>query len=794
MPNKIPSWLRYLIFLGVTLFLTYVFIVLPRRVTFILFAVSVIYPALTALILTMLIWFLRMLNRAGIMLRIFLSSVDTSDLTSRKFRKIHLLEIVFILLFSVFVTRHHFDFNERIRVRGHEVEWLTGYGQIAYQGLQETGTIPMWNPYYRQGEPLIDSAFNYVLNPFSSGAQLLLGSTQGTKYSVAINSGLAAVGGWFLGWVLGLSGIGRLTLALLVLGKGNMHTNFDAGYYQLAVQQAYFPWVIAGTIAVLTTHKRWAIVLTAVSWTLMFFAGNLWHLLPMAISVAVVTVAYSWSGRRFDFNMWRRMGWAGLLTVGLSSVTLLSVVSNFGLIEAHPDEVRAGWEIVEPNRGYLLPFIGDYEFATLDLVINQPPLKGPLVPNLLHLSFSAGLHFYYSYVAPWWFVILLLIPIPFFWRYRKILPDNRLMWGVGFGLFILFTMWGMGGTPLFIWLYEHVPHLAQWRFVPRAFAMSSFWIAVLVAIRVDSLVRVLVMRWEASRDSASDKKFITGWYKGLFIFYVGLTGVALVEVNERWQDYATVQLEPQFARCMNSLREEEPDAEQWLWVHGYNRITDMLENKIRMINIEADYLPGTPPNTIGDIRLDARVRLTARQNLSELESLGWFLEAGYRPLETSASYFRIEHCIYENPDFYVPYAFTMNLDDIPRELETDFQHPKLSYNYFTTFDAGEVVDFVRLYDTIVLRVRSDDTLEQALVIQELAFPGWEVWIDGELQPREIFAKLNAVILPTDGKVHEVIFIYRPPLVVFGAIITILSSLFCVIYLLRLDRFWHKLRK
>jgi len=791
--SNMPSWLRSLLFLGVTLLITLVFIVLPRRATYLLFVALVVYPALTALILALLIGFWRMLNRIGVGLRIFFLRPELPDLAERKFRKVHLIEVLLVILFSIFVARHHFDFEQDIRVRGHEIEWLTGYGQVAYQGLQETGTIPLWNPYYRQGEPLVDSAFSYLLNPFSSVPQIFMGSTHGTKYSVAINSVLAAVGGWFLGWVLGLSGIGRLTLAFLVLGKGNMHTNFDAGYYQLATQQVYFPWVIAGTIGVLKTNKRWAVMLTAISMTLLFLAGNLWHLLPMAISVGVVTLVYSWSNRRFDLRLWRRMIGVTIITVGLSAVTLLSIVSNFGLIEAHPDEARAGWEVVEPYRAFLLPFISDYDYAAHGLLINRPPFKGvgPQVPNITRLSYSAGLHFYYSYVAPWWFVFMLLVPVPFFWRYRKQLPDNRLLWGAGFILFVLFTMWGMGGTPLFVWLYENVPNLAQWRFVPRAFAMSSFWIAVLVAMRVDSLLRVLLIRWEESHQAVPFSRLQSLWYRVLMIFYIGLSGIAIFNVNEQWQDNAVIPMEPHIARCLTSLRKAEPDKELWLWLHGYDHMTDMLENEIRMMNIEADYLPGTTPNTIGDLRLDGRIRLTELRNLSELENLEWFVEEGYTPLKSSAPYFSIEHCIYQNEDYYIPYAFVIALDDVDDTSEIGGRNPWFSQEYLRDLKYSEVIGFNRVYDTIGVRVQSDTTTQQALVIQELAFPGWQVWIDDEPQPREIFAKLNAVILPMDGEVHDVVFAYRPPLLMIGAIITILTSLLSALYLLRVDRFWRK---
>jgi len=701
------------------------------------------------------------------------TSQISSDFVSDKFTRSHLLEVLFIVLLSIIVSRHQLNFAPELRVRGQEIEWLTGIGQVAHQGVQDTGSIPLWNPYYRQGEPLIDNAFSYILNPFSSIPHLLFGATQGTKLSISVHACLVAIGGWFLGWVLGLSTLGRLTLAFLLLGKGNMHSNFEAGYYQLATQQAYFPWVIAGTLAVIKSTHRWAIALTAISLMLMFFAGNLWHLLPTVISMGVLILLH---GRSRD--VLKRVLSAMMLTIGLCAVLLLSIVANFGLIEAHPDEIRAGWEMVEPNHAYLLPFISAREFASDELSFLVRARHDETQTTLTTLLQHQSLHFYYSYVSPWWFVLLIFLPLPLMRQHRNTLPVNRIIWIAGLGLIVLFTMWGMGGTPLFVWLYEHVPYLGQWRFVPRALAMASFWVAVLVAMRTDSLLRLLTISAKQTR-----------WMMGVLVFYVAITVGAWVDVNAQWEADSLLYLDADFNTCLSWLRDTHPDDELSLAVYGYERMTHLLENDIRLMNIEADYLLGTAPNTIGDTRLDARQRFSPYRFQNRNDQWDTNIADGYTVMLDSPPYRQFEHCLFENQAYELPYAFMFQLDDSENLIfEEQVYNPTLTNQYLADLNVKAITDVVRVYDTIGLQVQSDTQSQQILVIQELAYPGWEVWIDGEHQPIEIFAKLNAVKLPSDGQVHEVVFMYRPPLFIIGAIMTLLTALLCAGYLLRLDRF------
>ncbi len=771
---------RNILFAVAVIVIAFIFMSIPRRLATPTFLFFIIYPLLSLIIFNILTHF-------DVVLNFFLKRIKAIALAIPvaspqqlfKFRKSHLAEVLFLLVCTFLATRPYYNFDPVMRSAGHEVEWLTGYGQVAYQGLQETGTIPLWNPYYRHGEPLIDNAFSYILNPFSSVAQLLTGATQGVKYSIFINAAVAAIGGWFLGMTLGLSRAGRIVLALLILGKGNMHANFFGGYYQLATQQVYFAWAMAGVIAMIRQGKRWSIVLTALSMALMFLAGNLWHLLPMSISIGVVVLLYSWSGRRIEWIIIRRLMGATVITLGLCAVILLSVIGNFNLIEEHPDEVRAGWETIHPHNTYFLPFIADYYFSVDNMIYRTPARHNEIeVPST---------HFYYSFVTPWWYVLLLLLPIPVLWKKRQDKDDNRKLWVAGIGLYFFFTWWGMGGTPLFIWLYEHISLLGQWRFVPRALGMASFWVAVLVAMRFDNLICPLFTEWQKQQTNATKSKRRSRLYAFLLFLYGSMTVIMVFHVNQFWPAEPLRHMEPSFTECMSWLRQEKPNEDKVLWVHGYNRVTNMIENEIRLYNIEADFLPGTAPNTIGEYRLDARKRTIELRTLFQLEQISWFLRDGFQPLEGSPPFFRIENCIYENPDYHVPYAFTFNLADAPPKMDEGLNNPVLTDVYLQNLPMKAIETVVPIYDTIGVLVESQKDTQQVLVIQELAYPGWEVWIDGERYQPEIFAKWNAVKLPMAGQIHEVIFMYRPPLLIIGSIITLITSAFCVLYLLGADR-------
>ncbi|MEO8397716.1 MAG: hypothetical protein ABI700_32275, partial [Chloroflexota bacterium] len=74
-----------------------------------------------------------------------------------------------------------------------------------------------------------------------------------------------------------------------------------------------------------------------------------------------------------------------------------------------------------------------------------------------------------------------------------------------------------------------------------------------------------------------------------------------------------------------------------------------------------------------------------------------------------------------------------------------------------------------------------------VVVQEVSYPGWRVEVDGKPADLESVGGLIGVVLPAGNTPHVVYFAYRPPLVFWGEVITIISAVCCIGYLLHLDR-------
>jgi hypothetical protein len=677
------------------------------------------------------------------------------------------IEIGFLCIVALITTSGYTVYDPTSQLPGAETEWLVGHAQIAYQALQEEGRIPLWNPYYEFGEPLIENPFSFILNPFSTIPTLLHGSVQGIKYSVVIYAVLAAVGGWFLAYALGIGSIGRIFLGLLLLGKGNMHAMILAGYFQLGVSQAYMGWVIGAAILTLRRGKPWNIALTAISLTLMFFAGNIWYLLPTLMAVAGLTLTHAFNRADGKWQIQRepllRMLGAGLLTLGLSAIAFLPIFLQQGQIGGHEDEYLAGW-VMPPDTAWMLPFIRD---VTTVRAIDVYIPKGEMV-------FEALPHFYYSYVAPFWYfvlIFLILIPIPGILHIAPVQGYWRI-WSVGVFMLVFATLWGMGGTAIFRWMYEHLPLIAQWRFVGRAFAVSSFWLAVLLAMRTDSLSRAL-KAWIALISS----RMRYAIYYAVTVLIVVITVQIGNNTVQTWTmdtgilpaaltDYPV-------ARCLTWLRETYPDKALSVWRNGYNYITPYIDNKIREVSIEADYFPLPRAQTIGAADLYLTTPNAPYALMDDPVYRQEYLNRGYTPMEESPM-IGDDHCFYYHPRYDVPYVSWVTGDEM---WEYGARREKL-YPLLKS-----VVAFEHHYDHIYAVVEASIREPLVVIVQEVAYPGWGVSVNGRPAFLENVGGLMGVRLPVGAGVYKLEFFYRPLWYELGRVITLLTTAFVIAYLL-----------
>ncbi len=652
------------------------------------------------------------------------------------------------------------------RLFGHETEWLTSSVHLAHLSLRDYGYLPLWQPYNEFGEPLIDSPFSFILNPLSAVPSLLMGGNLGIRVSVVLYAVFAGMGGWFLARLLNFGVLARLLLALLMVGKGNMVAATGMGFFQLGVAQAYFPWIVGAAIATLRIpHARWHVALLAVLLTLLFWAGNIWYTLPILFTLLLLTILHILPGARgrWDFAALRRMFVAGMLTLGLSAATLLPIFVQRDFIGEHKPEAEAG-AVVDPITIARLFFADGADLFDEEELLYVP-------------------QFYYSYVMPFWFFALAMALLPPIGALRAFqrsgVPEA---WRITLPALILLIgtfIWGVGGNPLVVWLYDVVPGLARWRFVGRALALTSFWLILLVAMRVDNVWKVLLdADWLQSRLPPAQVRAVQ---RNLALIMSVVALAAIVPVFTAAREYTqTRPLNPHESVCLGWLRMQYPSRELAVWRFGYEVTTPFLDNRIRQVDIEADYAALPMAWTIGQIDLT--------QSPAEF-GIDWFEddaatleERGYRPVVDSLR--SMGHsCLYRLPDA-LPYAYSIPLETIGsvsgEALDARLTTPLTSVQRYP--------DRIRVYSA------ADSARALVVTLQERAYPGWQVEVDGRPAQLESVGGQVGVVLPPGDAIHAITFAYRPPLFFVGGGITLASALICAGYLLRWDKRFRTRRK
>ncbi|MBI1278750.1 MAG: hypothetical protein GC179_11540 [Anaerolineaceae bacterium] len=697
-------------------------------------------------------------------------ALSTSTLPRLKWWLV-ILEMAAIVFTTLMTTRPFYESPPNFQLSGNESEWLTSTAAAAYNGLQETGRIPRWQPYLSKGEPVIENPFNFIFNPFASGPSLLLGPVIGLRISVILGYFLAGLGGWFLGRVLGLGSVARVLLAMLLIGKGNIHAMLDSGYYQLALSQIYMPYVIGGVIAIFRwSNRRWPVVLTALALALQFLSGNIWYVLPTAVGAVIVgCVLLIGKGNRWiDVPALKRLILTAIFAAGLSAVVAVPVLLQFKQIGRHPDEIDAGWFVSVPNIVQLY-----FDPNPIQLITMRTPSEGNKETYRLLKELD---EFFYSFIIPGWFVVLILFALPL---YRPTSGRERRVWWVALLLCILATLWGAGGKQPVLWLYQNIPALAQWRFVGRALGVATFWLALLIAMRVDNLWRNI---------SLADWSLLFGWQpRGSKFVPIILAGLLLVasaiagaQVNDQWYKLDKIMhaIEPVSDRCVTWLRTQHPHEFLSVWQHEYTSITTFLNNRVRTWLIGADFEMLPQPATVGSPQINLNKIYPEYARVDYYDQIPLAASKGYKVLLDSPRAAETAHCLYRRTES-LPYAYTVSKAwyESMKPPEDD-DEPDINLKAFTPVDLVE-----RRGDQIALVITAARTERTIVGLQESAYPGWRVEVDGKPAQIESVGGQIGVVLPVSDQPVQVYFVYDPIQPVIGGWITLISAVLCTLYLL-----------
>jgi hypothetical protein len=207
-------------------------------------------------------------------------------------------------------------------------------------------------------------------------------------------------------------------------------------------------------------------------------------------------------------------------------------------------------------------------------------------------------------------------------------------------------------------------------------------------------------------------------------------------------------------------------------------ITTYQKNKVRHQDIEADFKPQPIPSTLFGGNLT--VLLPEYGIAWDNGTRQYFIEQGYQPVLDSPKPVDKYNCLYQKEAGFLPYAFSVAQPALDR--------------YSGTLPASAVVpltQFVRYPDQIALVVDADPSTRLAVSVQELAYPGWSVTVNGAPAQLESLGGFIAVVLQPGSGTNTIDFKFQPPLLIFGGILTLLAWVICVAYLLRLERFFPK---
>ncbi len=361
------------------------------------------------------------------------------------------------------------------RLSGLEHERLAGVVvpiQIGLGLAQEASGydhIPTWNPYLGNGTPIINDAFNYLFNPFASLPVLIFGGVQGSKLAMCVALLLAGYNMWALAKAIGVGGVARVAAGALYMMSGGIAAKFHTGHFQLGLSLAWPPLVLAGLWWTLNSQDRRAPVLTAVAFTLMFFAGNIYYTLHVLICSVLIVAFHLVERGRWD--RLKRVGIAGVFALGLSMIQFMPIwavrdfVDHEGVrFDQLTNQIDSQYDMSQAIANFTYPWENWRIFED--------------APFLMNVVVD------YAYIGPTAFLFIAGLGVT---RYR--FRFKRAAW-IALILALFMMVWGAAQTPILNYLYANISLLAEFRYVGRAHSIAALWWIVLAALGIDALWRM----------------------------------------------------------------------------------------------------------------------------------------------------------------------------------------------------------------------------------------------------------------------------------------------------------------
>ncbi|MEO8397779.1 MAG: hypothetical protein ABI700_32600, partial [Chloroflexota bacterium] len=478
-------------------------------------------------------------------------------------------------------------------------------------------------------------------------------------------------------------------------------------------------------------------------------SGSFWYVLPTAFGctlIALLTlVRFRDRQPRLDATRIPLLLGSGILIVGVAAARLLTINRDL---------------LLHPQISY------DFQLSYLQVFANY------FDPH--YTTDKSQWFALYHYVVPAPLMLALVALALITWRLwpsgkPKLIGGWRIVLA-GILIVLIVSVFATGPTPLVNAIYDAIPLLKDWRNPGRMAAAASPWIVLAAAWCFDRLARLARLAWASSQSSRK-------WLGAGALLALGLAGTAgVIQIADNWpQSLVLVPTQNLFtaqADATRTLRQLYPS--QMLMIHT-NWLQHFTLNETLIRHPYGDnevFTTGLPP-TIGAEQPEYLEEFAFGDTPDS--GNGIFLrENGYVEMPNVPTLPNIGAILDQNPEA-LPYAYLVSeqtlIDQGGARLLREQTQPATYYHRI---------------DQVEVEVENAAP-GQVLVVQETAYPGWTVTLNGEPLPLESVHRRIAVRLPDTLEHATVTFRYQPPRLYLGGLITILSVVLLIGYALRLDQ-------
>ncbi|MBL8155013.1 MAG: hypothetical protein JNM70_12590, partial [Anaerolineae bacterium] len=375
--------------------------------------------------------------------------------------------IALALLALTLITAFHRLFLGEVFFWGLPALQFYPWQEYAFDLLRD-GQLPLWNLYNGAGAPLLANYQSALLYPFNWPG-IVLPLAWWMSVLAVLHLFIAGWGIWMLGRRLGLPVVGRGLSAFAFGMSGYLVARL--GTYPIIWAAAWLPWMIWAAMRVLEQPSRRRAALFSLIVVAQLLAG---HAQTAWYSLLLVAASVGWWAATHRPTAWRSLG---IIVLGLTLAAVIAALQLLPTAELLMQSQRSDGVdfLTAMNFSYTLP-------RSLNLiapnVFGNPGAGTYITPEGAFFEDAV----YVGFVPLMSAVVALGV---WFWRrlWRREMPgflDSVPLW---FVIVIVGFIFALGiNTPIFPFLYEHVPTFSMFQAPVRWHLWTVFGLSMLAGI------------------------------------------------------------------------------------------------------------------------------------------------------------------------------------------------------------------------------------------------------------------------------------------------------------------------